>query len=500
MDASARLKQAVAALQDGDAEGALAHSAAVLEAQPRLAVAYLVRGRALLERGEATGAVMALAEAVRLDPGSAEAHVTLGAAQAARGELGDAWRHHRRALELAPRAASIVTRVAGFLVDQGELDSALELYRAAAALGSREAAGGWVEVLERRGALEEATEVFARERLDPRASPRLALSVARLWRRQGRSDEALALLESLELARATPQLRATVHYALGECQDQRGDHAQAFAHWRAANRLRGVRFDAQALEERLARILAEDTRARLAVRPRASHGDARPTFVVGAPRSGTTLVEELLATSPAVHARGELDEIPCLAATLARDDASAVEQSARSYLARLAGLAPAVRRVTDKLPHNALHLGVIAQLCPEARVVYVTRDPLDTGLSIYARDFQATHDYATDLGAIGTFLRAHRRLLAHWREHLPLALFELSYEHLVAAPEESTRALFAFLDLPWEPTVLRFHESRRAVRTASFAAVRRPLHAGSVGRARAYRAWLGPLEEALARP
>ncbi|HEX6884205.1 MAG TPA: sulfotransferase [Planctomycetota bacterium] len=494
-----RLKQGVAALQRGDTETALACSEAVLRVAPSLSVAHLVRGRALLAQGSAT-AVEALERALALDPRSAEAELALGAALAARGDMQDAWAHHLRAFELAPRSASVIERGAGFLLDQGELDTALELYRAAAALGSAEAAGGVLEVLERRGDLAAAAAIVAEGRLDPGRSPRLALAVARLLGRVGRQEEALTLLESAAGPCTAPAWRAKWHYALGECHDRRGAPAEAFGHWRAANELRGGRFDAAALARRVERILTEDTRARILARPRARHGDGRPVFIVGAPRSGTTLVEELLATSPAVHARGELDAIPALVATLARDDAAAVEAAARQYLAGLAGLGPQVRCATDKLPHNAFHLGVIAQLFPQARVVHVTRDPLDTGLSIYSRDLHATHDYATDLGAIGSFLGAHARLLAHGREHLPLARYELAYERLVAEPEAETRALFGFLDLSWDESVLRFHESRRAVRTASFAQVRRPLHGGSVGRAQAYRAWLGPLAEALRAP
>lgn len=498
MNAGELLKRGVSALQRGDADAALASSEAVLRAHPRLAVAHLVRGRALLERGDWEEALAALRVSVELEPSSAEAHLTLGAALCAGGCVRDAWRHHQRALELAPGTATVVQRVAGFALDQGELETALALYERASALGSAEALGGWIAILERRGELQEAGALLERHPDALRSSPRLRITAARLLRRLGRSDEAIELLQSAGLERLTPALRASVLFALGDALDQRREARRAFACWQEANELRGLCFDARAHVARVDAILASNSRADFARLPRATNADDRPVFLVGAPRSGSTLVEEILATQAAVHAAGELDDVPELARTLARESRTALDAAARRYLARFDGLGPRPRRITDKLPHNAFFLGEIAQMFPAARVVYVTRDPLDAGLSIFARDFHATHDYATDLGAIGVFLREHRRLLEHWREHLPLALLELSYERLVEHPADTARALFDFLGLAWDPAALRFHESERVARTASYAQVRRPLYRSAVGRWRAYAEWLAPLRAALA--
>ena len=497
MNASEALKQGVAALQRGDAEAALASSEAVLRVHPRLGVAHLVRGRALLERGDWERAVASLRAAVELEPRSAESHLTLGAALCAGGSMRDAWEHHRRACELAPGTPSVVLRVAGFLLDQGELDPALELYRRAASLGSTEALGGWLGVLERRGELQAAEAVLEQHAGALRTSPRACIAAARLLRRLGRTDEALELLRTADLERLTPATRCSVLHALGDALDERGEAERAFRCWQQANELRVLRFDARAHVARVDAILARTTRADFARLPRAASRDERPIFVVGAPRSGSTLVEEILATRTGVHAAGELDDVPQLARALQRDSQPALDAAARRYLARFDHLDPAPLRITDKLPHNAFFLGEIAQLFPAARVVYVTRDPLDAGLSIFARDFHATHDYATDLAAIGVFLREHRRLLEHWREHLPLPLLELRYERLVEQPLDTTRTLLAFCGLPWAPSVLRFHESRCAARTASYAQVRRPLYRSSVGRWRAYAQWLEPLRSAL---
>lgn len=500
MKASEILKECVAALQRGDAAAALARSDAVLCAHPRLAVAHLVRGRALLVQGRWEQAVAALRAAAELEPRSAESHLTLGAALSAGGRMRDAWEHHQRAYELAPEAPAVLVRVAGFLLDQGVLDMAMELYQRAAELGSTKALGGWIAVLERRGELQAAEAVLALHPDVLRTTPRLRITAARLLRRLGRSDEALELLEAQELERLAPALQSSVLHALGDALDERGEFRRAFECWRQANELRGLRFDARAHVARVDEILARTTRADFARLPRAANRDERPIFVVSAPRSGSTLVEQILATQSGVHAAGELDDVPQAARALERAAPAALDAAAQRYLARFDELDPAPRRITDKLPHNAFFLGEIAQLFPAARVVYVTRDPLDTGLSIFARDFHATHDYATDLGAIGVFLREHRRLLGHWREHLPLPLLELSYERLVAQPADTTRTLLDFCGLDWNPSALRFHESERVARTASYAQVRRPLYQSSVGRWRAYAEWLGPLRTVLTDP
>ena len=492
MNASEVLKQGVAALQRGDVAAALACSAAVLRTHPRLSVAHLVRGRALLEQGRWEEAVASLRAAAELEPHSAESQLTLGAALAAGGCMRDAWVHHQRACELAPEAPAVLVRVAGFLLDQGELEVASELYQRAAELGSPEALGGWISVLERRGELQAAQAVLARHPDALRTSPRLWITAARLLRRLGRTHEAIELLTAQELERLAPALQSSVLHALGDAFDERGEFERAFECWRRANELRGLRFDGRAHVARVDAILAQ-TRAAFARLPRAANRDERPIFIVGAPRSGSTLVEQILATQTGVHAAGELDDVPQIVRALERESPAALDAAARGYLARFDDHEPPPRRITDKLPHNAFFLGEIAQLFPGARVVYVTRDPLDAGLSIFARDFHATHDYATDLAAIGVFLRQHRRLLEHWREHLPLPLLELSYERLVERPEDTTRTLLAFCGLDWNPSALRFHESERLVRTASYAQVRRPLYQSSVGRWRAYAEWLGPL-------
>ena len=209
-----------------------------------------------------------------------------------------------------------------------------------------------------------------------------------------------------------------------------------------------------------------------AARPPAADADATPVFVVGMPRSGTTLVEQCLAAHPAAHGAGELSAVLRLASE-------------------------AATRVTDKLPGNYLHLGFIATILPGATIVHCRRDPLDNAVSLYFTDFMVGHEYSNDLRAIGRQIRGMRALMAHWEAVLGERLLTLDYEALVADPEPLTRALVAHVGLEWDDACLRPHEVARTVRTASAWQVRQPVYRRSAGRAQRYERFLGPLREAL---
>jgi hypothetical protein len=231
-------------------------------------------------------------------------------------------------------------------------------------------------------------------------------------------------------------------------------------------------------------------------------------FIVGMPRSGTSLVEQILAAHPAVFGAGELTAIGRISLLrnraglsyggwLERLDGAALEGLAARYLRELRALAPGAERVTDKMPFNFLHLGLVELLFPRARVVHCVRNPLDTCLSCYCNGFADAYPFTRDLGALGAYYRGYAQLMQHWHATLRLPLHALSYEKLIAAPERVIRELVAFCGLPWDDACLRFHASARKVSTPSYHQVRKPLYASSVGRYKAYAEHLAPLREAL---
>jgi hypothetical protein len=229
------------------------------------------------------------------------------------------------------------------------------------------------------------------------------------------------------------------------------------------------------------------------------------------PRSGTTLVEQILSAHPGVAGGGELMYFPQIAETLresfglsARYPKAVAEiggaqgsEIIRYYLDRLQQRHPGYARVTDKLPGNFLHLGLIALLFPRASFIHCSRDPMDTCLSCYFLKFHQAHPYSYRLQDLGFYYREYQRLMAHWRQVLPVRMLEVDYEDLVARQEEVSRQLVAHCGLEWDDRCLDFHKSDRNVRTASLAQVRQPMYRTSVKRWKHFEPFLGPLRAAL---
>jgi len=319
--------------------------------------------------------------------------------------------------------------------------------------------------------------------------------------------------------------RAVLAFALAHYLSAAGERAAAFDWYRTGNLMRrahlqagGHRFDAALHESFLDARKQVFTPAFFAARQGFGSQSERPVFIVGLPRSGTTLVEQILAAHGQVHGAGELRDMaltalvrlpaltggektyPDCVQDLAPDAAGKL---AAGYLARLTDLATKAdkadaKRVIDKMPFNYLHLGLIHLLFPGARIIHCRRDPRDVGLSCFTTNFTDAHPWTTDLGEIAAYINAYERLMAHWRDVLPEGVMtEIRYEDLVADVEAESRRLVSFIGLRWRKACLDFHNSDRVVTTASRAQVRQPIYAKSVGRWKEYGADLAPLLDAL---
>ncbi len=324
----------------------------------------------------------------------------------------------------------------------------------------------------------------------------------------------LARMERLaEDRKVGERVRIGLHFALGRLRAADGDAGTAFDHYRLGNQLHAHRkpFHPDVFSSRIECILETFNRDFFAQRKGYGEASDVPVFIVGMPRSGTTLVEQIVASHPCAFGAGELADISCmtreLPALLGSDEPfpaqarqlgpTLASELGRRYLNALAARAPDAVRVTDKMPFNLHWLGLIALILPGARVVYCRRDPLDTCLSCYFQLFDEGLAFTYDLAHLGLVYRAHERLMRHWAEHLPLPLLTVDYEALVSDQEAESRRLVEFLGLEWDERCLQFHRTDRAVRTASVWQVKQPLYRSSVGRWRAYEQWLGPLKESL---
>ncbi len=464
--------------------------------EPQNAGAQLELGTALLARGQAEQALAPLREAVRLKPDFVAAHHNLGSALTAVNQLDEAMACFRMALRLEPRNSAVRQNLAATLVFQGRTAEAL-------------------------AELEEAL------RLDPeQAHVIFMLSKVAVGGHYRFADEEVRRIAALAERGSVPMVdRSQLHLALALWFDQTGATDAAFEHalrgkalCAEVERAQGVAYD-PALHERYAdRLIATFTPAYFErVRSLGVSSDL-PIFVVGMMRSGTTLAEQILASHPQVYGAGELADMGLLAGSLprrlgamddypecvARLDARTVNEVAAAYLQVLQKHAVSGRhvspaRVVDKMPLNFLGLGLIATLFPRARIVHCRRDPLDTCLSCFLRNFSTSFAFNYDLAHLGAYYRQYERLMAHWRAVLPVPIFELPYEDMTADPETLSRRLVAFCGLDWDDRCRRFHETDRPVRTASMLQVRQPIYRGAVGRWRRYEKHLQPLIEALGR-
>jgi len=437
-------------------------------------------GVLLRRQGRLAEAATAFEAAIETNPDNPAFLMNAALAARDRGEAETATALIERALERAPERAELHNVRGNLLKDDGRMDEAAEAYRRAIALDPGFGSAYWNLVTTRRYTAADKTEVAAMDA------------------RYARDD-------------LSAPARADLGFALGKVHDDLGKHARAFAYFEAANAVRRPPFDPRRYIDYVDRVIATYSAAFLAERAGWGEGDTRPIFIVGMIRSGTSLVEQVLASHPAVAAAGELRDIALLTErtrevggsdaaypeSMTTTDAPAVRVLARSYLEPLARRFPAAERITDKMPPNFLHLGFVQVLLPGARVIHCRRDPLDTCLSAYFQNFTEPPPFASDLAGLGAYYRHYRRLMDHWRAVLELPMLEVDYESLVTEPEPQIRRLIDFCSLPWDDACLAPERARHPVRTASAWQVRQPVNAGSVGRWRAYARHLGPLIEAL---
>jgi tetratricopeptide (TPR) repeat protein len=501
------------ALQHADRlDEAIAAYRAVLARQPRHGDAQANLGLALMRRDRPAEALPVLQTAARLMPG-AEAQIALSSCLIALGGFAPALTAAEAATRLAPEDAAAWLQLGLALRECGRSDAAFAAYDRALALAPQSADVLVAQAAARQehGAGEAAAACVAQAlAIDPAHAGAWSLRVG--LKRFAADDPDIAALETLASALCDqPERREdliAIEFALAKTQLDCGTADAAFTWLDRANRHHRARIDYDVQADIAQMAATADAFA--TVMP---GGDAtqRPIFIVGMPRSGTTLVEQILGSHPAIHGGGEMKHLDlvlmehCCAvpdpARLAAFDRATRRRLARDYHARATADAPQGLRVTDKMPSNFRHAGLIHRLFPGAVIVHCRRVPQDTCLSIYATRFAQGQHFGYDLGELGAYYRAYRTLMAHWRHVLPgEVLIEVDYEAVVADLEGQARRLIAACGLPWDDACLAFHRTRRPVRTASVNQVRQPLYTSSVERWRAYARHLEPLNIDPLRP
>ncbi|MBS0421407.1 MAG: sulfotransferase [Proteobacteria bacterium] len=544
-EADRELAAALERHKNGDLEFAYRAYLQVLKQHPDHPTALHYLGLVAQQTGHVLEAARLLRRSIQLNPGDPRTYNHLGQVLFQQDDLDEAIQLLRRGLEVDPRHVDTLNSLANVLKKQGELQQAMDVYRQVLDIDpdSVPALYNLANALKQAGDPKQAVGLFRRAlQSDPTHAPsRLNLAVlleqqgefapaieqyrALLERNpdHGRALSGLLAIRSLEpdpqwleaaerlLAGRTLESEEQVklHTGLGKQYDRMRNYERAFHHFAAANtvlRRRGAPFDVEQVRdlfERLIRVFSVEYFANLTAGGSPSR---RPIFIVGMPRSGTTLTEQILASHPQIGGAGELRSISDMSNSMSR-----------AYPECVTGLSPAERltlgerhlasltqhagaqalHVTDKLPVNFIHLGLIATVLPGARVIHCRRNPLDVGLSCFIEHFDMKNDFTHDLHNFGEYFIQYHCLMQHWRRVLPIPMYELHYEQLVADQEGETRRLLEFVGVPWYEGCLEFQATERTVMTPSRWQVRQKIYSQSVGRWRNYESHLQSLQRLL---
>jgi tetratricopeptide (TPR) repeat protein len=534
----------------GRVERAMTHFEKALAIRPHYAEASINLGTALAVLGRYEEAILRFEAAIGINPNSAEAHKSLAKVLDVIERYRDAAEHYEKVLALWPHDAEARTGLGDVLYRLDRPDEAIEQYEKvlATAPAFSKALNSLGNALHLLGRSEEGVAYFRRALAIDSSDIRTFKDLGSALIALGRFDEARAFLEkAIALsphkagcyealvrcrritaenhhfaamrklaANPTTSLSETeqidLHYALGNAFADVGEHQQSFDHILAANALkrRQIKFDEGKWLEQFEQIRSVFTTQLL--RAKAGLGDPSdlPVFIFGMPRSGTTLIEQILASHPKVFGGGELREMgnqvarirgpegpsyPEFAPTMSADE---LRRLGASYIEAVRGKAAQAARITDKMPSNYRFAGLIHLALPNARLIHARRDLRDVAFSCFSLHFAAGHQYTYDLAELGRHCCAYAQLMQHWRAVLPeAAMLEVQYEDLVADVEHQARRIVTHCGLEWNDACLNFYETERSVRTASAIQVRLPIYQSSIGRWRPYEARLQPLLKEL---
>ena len=508
-------------------------------------------GDVYLAQADLPSATHQIEQAVLRDPQGADNHFRLAEVYFMQDQLLHAEESVRSALAIEPKRAEFLDLLGWILRDQGRLDESMTVIESALALSPdnvsarNNLARTMRELGDADGALEHLSESL---RLDStrgdthnyigkclialgkseqavehfRKSISLDPGFVMAWENLARArkfnnhdrEEIARLKRVVETEGLLDAMKVSLHFALGKMEDDCGEYDRAFAHYREANTIKAktMVFDADLHRYSTTQKIESLDRRLFQSKKDLGNDSELPVFIVGMLRSGTTLVEQILSSHRHIHGAGELNVMTNVRAAgpgavdspdvyveaLKTLTAANIQKLAEGYLLQLMRGAGNSCRVTDKMPHNYLHLGLIAIVFPRARIVHCRRNPMDNCLSIYFQHLDSLNPYASDLRAIGQWYHEYQRLMEHWKSVIPVPIHEVDYEQLVADQESTTRAMVEFCGVDWDPSCLEFQNNRRAVLTASDWQVRQTMYTGSVERWKNYRKHLGPLQQALA--
>lgn len=513
-----------ALLKLGRLDEAVEQFRSVLVLAPKMVEAHCALAEALCTLGLTVDAQEHCETARRLRPDLGAPYIGLGMVSASRdGNRKEALAYFEEAVKREPENPNFQCHL-GMALSEARVNEEMNTFYQKAhacfqealrvAPGYPDALAGSAHLFSLEGKYDQALEQIEVLRGRGVLSATAAIAFTNVCKQFGRCDEAaeyaITVLEKRKLAKRT---FGALSMHLARTLDQLERYDEAWPHFVAGNTATAQFYDAAGFRLRVEKTMKVFSQAGLFSLPRSDVTSQRPVFIVGMPRSGTSLVEQIMAAHPRIYGGGELtflsdimvnlparigskNKWPDCASELTRDN---LNDMAHWYLERLDGISKTADRVTDKMPHNFSELGLLQLVFPGARVIHCKRDPKDTCLSIYFQNFLLGHEYAKNLYHIGTHYHQYQQLMEHWKHYLTIPVLEVQYEELVRDPEPVVRRMLEHCELEWHEGCLEFHKSKRLVNTASYDQVRQPLYSRSVERWRHYERYLGDLEKGLER-
>jgi len=497
-------KQFFTKIKQGEFDQALQLANKISQQEPENSLGYAMLGDALMHKGEHELATNCYQFSLEKKPSQPEIYAALGQAYLMSGEIGKAFEYYLNALELAPNNASILEKAGLFLVVVGRLTDARHALEKALELGSNSALRSLLDLKIHVGNKQDIKD-FVESNKSAIKQDKTDLTFIRAQFSLGEHSYVIKLLKGLNLKTYSRGKQATYHNLLGSSYEKMGDYNLAFKQFERQNKAKPAYYCRDKIENMVNTIVSNTRNMEVStVRYKdVTDQEFSPLFIIGLPRSGTSLLEQILNTSEHVVAGGELLFVEA-AYKKYFDKHQTLEEISIWYREKIEFITKnqeipkeAPRWLIDKLPSNFVNVGFIKKMIPDAKFLYCKRNPMDNGLSIYKQNFLSTHSYATELEDIAHFTSVERQVMASWMDIYPDDIMLVEYEKLVSNFDQVTQKIFEFTDLEWNSDVQYFYKNKQYCNTASFEQVRQPVSTKAVGFYKKYGQQLMPLEKEL---
>ena len=510
------VEAARANLAAGRADNSLKLMRRAAKKAPNNPPVLLMTAKALFASGSKQEAMGTFQKVINIAPHWPEALSSFAAVLQSIGHVDESEIYYERAAKYKPYSTRLLTELGYTMLNVRKVEEAKTVFENALAIKPRDASAlaGKARILELEDKLEDAFDLLQTAVKEDSANGSVLTALGTVGRRLKKYDESAPYLEkAVDSGSLQPGTERSVCLTLANLFDAAGEYDKAWHYAERGNKFQpytpALRKAVVGAFEELINVFTPEF---LASADRSELDSEVPVIICGTPRSGTSLIEQILASHPEVYGCGELPDLPITATRsekiigkggkypfcLQEAKKNHLETLGNTYLEKLRGYSSFdAQRITDKLPHNFRHLGFLSLILPKARVVHCTRHPLDVAVSCYFHIFLGSHAYTADLKGFGEYYRLYRRLMRHWREVLDIKMLDMSYEDVTDNAEQRTRELLEFVGLEWNDACLEFHKSKRIVNSLSYDQVKQPIYRKSVRRYEHYIDHLQPLIEAL---